>query len=115
MNVKLLVRLGALAFVIVAILAAAIEFRRKDDAGPPTIVATSTQADPLRSQLQRCRPLGEAGARDKACLRAWAENLQRFMAGGVRPQERFAPGSLPAAPGAMSDRARPPADKRQAE
>jgi conjugative transfer region protein TrbK len=84
MNMKLLVRVGAQALVILAILAAVIELGRKDDAGPPVAASTSAKADPLRDELLRCRSLGESGARDRTCLRGWAENLQHFMAGSVR-------------------------------
>ena len=45
--------------------------------------------DPLRTELIRCQRLGDAGPRDAACLRAWAENRERFLAPGARPKERL--------------------------
>ena len=39
---------------------------------------------------------GEAGSRDPACLRAWAENRNRFLAPGARPTERLP--DIPPAP-----------------
>jgi conjugative transfer region protein TrbK len=45
----------------------------------------SAHADPLRAELVRCQGIGEAGASDPACLRAWAENRRRFLALGARP------------------------------
>jgi conjugative transfer region protein TrbK len=45
----------------------------------------AAEVDPLRAQLGRCQAIGEAGARDPACLRAWAENRRRFLAPGARP------------------------------
>jgi len=80
MDMKMLARLGAVAFGTVAILATAIEFSREEDAPSPQSTAPDTAADSLRGELVRCQLLGEAGIRDSACLRAWAENRRRFIA-----------------------------------
>ena len=98
MDGKLFARLGAVVFVAVAITATAIEMNRKEEtperwASGRTI---QTQADPLRAELIRCQFLGEAGPRDPACLRAWAENRNRFLAPGARPAERLP--DIPPAP-----------------
>lgn len=99
MDTKLLARIGAIVFVAVAITATAIEATRKDSppetwsASRPTVAHT----DPLRVELLRCQALGEAGPRDPACLRAWAENRNRFLAPGARPEERL-PVAQPAPP-----------------
>ena len=79
-------RAAAMAFVLVAIAATAIQFRHGDHKpaeGSPAAVG----ADPLRAELARCQILGEAGAHDPGCLRAWAENRRRFLGGGIRPSE----------------------------
>ncbi|MEI6535040.1 MAG: putative entry exclusion protein TrbK-alt [Verrucomicrobiaceae bacterium] len=89
MDMKMLARAGALAFVLVAILATAIEFGREEDASPPIPHVPGAAADPLRGELVRCQLLGEAGTSDTACLRAWAENRRRFMAPGARAMERL--------------------------
>ena len=89
MDMKMLARLGALVFVAVAILATAVEFGRKEVEPSPLPSASSGEPDPLRAELVRCQMLGEAGIRDTACLRAWAENRRRFMAPGARPMERL--------------------------
>ncbi|MCK6103975.1 putative entry exclusion protein TrbK-alt [Brevundimonas sp. EYE_349] len=91
MDGKLFARLGAVIFVAVAITATAIEMNRKEEAPEPWASgrAIQTQADPLRNELVRCQGLGEAGPRDTACLRAWAENRNRFLAPGARPAERL--------------------------
>lgn len=48
--------------------------------------ALSAPADhPLRAELLRCQALGEAGARDVACLAAWAESRRRFLGGRPQP------------------------------
>jgi len=91
MDAKMLARLGAFVFVAVAVTAAAFELTRKGDRSPilsvgPS-VAPSTEA--LRYQLTRCQQLGEAGTRDPACLRAWAESRRRFLAPAIdRPEAR---------------------------
>jgi conjugative transfer region protein TrbK len=91
MDGKMLARLGAVVFVAVAITATAIEMNRKEEASAawPSGRATQAQIDPLRDELIRCQSLGEAGPRDAACLRAWAENRNRFLAPGARPMERL--------------------------
>lgn len=99
MDTKLLARIGAIVFVAIAITATAIEATRKD--GPPETWSPGrpavTHADPLRAELLRCQALGEGGPRDPACLRAWAENRNRFLAPGARPEERL-PVAQPAPP-----------------
>lgn len=98
MDMKMLARASALAFVLVAIFATAIEFGREEEASPPLPHAPSAAADPLRGELVRCQLLGEAGTSDTACLRAWAENRRRFLAPGARALER-----LPAAAPSSSE------------
>lgn len=99
MDGKMLARLGAVVFVAVAITATAIEMSRKEEAPEawPSGRTAVTAADPLRDALIRCQTLGEAGPRDPACLRAWAENRNRFLAPGARPAERLP--DMPPAPG----------------
>lgn len=98
MDGKMLARLGAVVFVAVAITATAIEMNRKEEAPEawPSGRTTQVQADPLRDELIRCQFLGEAGPRDPTCLRAWAENRNRFLAPGARPAERLP--DMPPAP-----------------
>ncbi len=81
MDAKTLARIGAVAFVAVAITATVIELTRKEER-PETTPARQAEvgaADPLRDELFRCQSLGEAGPRDPACLRAWAESRRRFL------------------------------------
>ena len=89
MDSKLLARIGAVAFVAVAITATVIELTRKEER-PEAVLPRPAQtgaADPLRDELFRCQSLGEAGQRDPACLRAWAESRRRFLTPGTaRPQ-----------------------------
>ena len=107
MGGKMLARLGAVVFVAVAVTATAIELTRKEDepAGWSAGRVENAQVDPLRTELIRCQRLGEAGPRDAACLRAWADNRERFLAPGTRPKE-----PLPDA--AEAPRPQPGADPR---
>ncbi len=91
---KLLARIGAIAFVAIAITMTAIQMRDASKASPSrestTAAVIEPDVDPLRGELIRCQSLGAAGASDAACLRAWAENRRRFLAPGSRPQAALA-------------------------
>ena len=97
MESKLFARIGAIVFVAIAITMTAIELARapepmREAAAP---VAETPATDPLLIELRRCQSLGQAGASDPACLRAWAENRRRFLAPGARPAARIADGATP--------------------
>ncbi len=81
MDGKLLARIGAIAFVAVAITATALDMRESPK--PPSAVEVMTvmepDGDPLPAILRDCASLGEAGAHDRQCLDAWAENRRRFL------------------------------------
>ena len=86
MDPKTLARIGTIAFVAVAITATGIELSRKEarpEAAPPRPPAQAGATDPLREELFRCQSLGEAGPRDPACRRAWAERRRRFLTPGT--------------------------------
>ncbi|EHK54311.1 putative entry exclusion protein TrbK-alt [Allomesorhizobium alhagi] len=108
MDGKVLARIGAIVFVAVAITATAIEMSRKEEPaeGLTSSRPAATSTDPLRDELIRCQSLGEAGPRDSACLRAWAENRDRFLAPGARPAERVpdVPTATPPAPAQPAER-----------
>ena len=114
-------RAAAMAFVLVAIAATAIQFRHGDrkPAEGSTASPAAVDADPLRAELARCQILGEAGAHDPGCLHAWAENRHRFLGGGTHlsepsPVELFpgARGSPNAATGARPLDQPTPKDER---
>lgn len=95
MDAKMLARLGAIVFAAVAITATAIELTRKEQE-PSVSTLHRVQGAPvdlLRAELIRCAGIGEAGPRDPGCLRAWAENRERFLASGSRPAERLSEAS----------------------
>ena len=91
MDGKMLARLGAVVFVAVAVTATAIELSRDEEPAESWASSRPSTApsDPLREELFRCQALGEAGPRDPACLRAWAENRNRFLAPGALPAQRL--------------------------
>lgn len=78
-----LARIGAIAFVAVAITVTVLEFRetpRPVGTGLALMPAVSPPArDPLQAELKRCQALGTAAAGDSACLKTWAENRRRFL------------------------------------
>lgn len=84
MNAKTILRIGAAALVVLAVAAAAIELGRDRDAASPTASSVEqgvTTPHALQHEVYRCQALGGAGARDEACLRAWAESRRRFLGG----------------------------------
>lgn len=111
MDGKILARIGAIGFVTFAITATAIELSRKDE--PPlyrNAAATETGVDPLKTELRRCQELGEDGTRDPACLRAWADNRDRFL----KPSQALQPQPAPQAPGPQGQPRNPPAGREPA-
>ncbi|MDE1995223.1 MAG: putative entry exclusion protein TrbK-alt [Rhizobiaceae bacterium] len=88
MESKTLARIAAVAFVAVAITASVVEASRKAPVPLDTSVTAATipAADPLHDELTHCQLLGQAGASDADCLRAWSENRRRFLTPGSRPQ-----------------------------
>jgi len=93
MDSKWLARGGAIAFVAVVITITALEMRDAPRGGEPAFSdpAVTERADPLAAELVRCQSIGQAGASDGACLRAWAENRRRFLAPGGRPAAAIVP------------------------
>jgi conjugative transfer region protein TrbK len=98
MDTKLLARIGAIIFIAIAITMTAIELSRDPDAGRDAVRAeppAPVTADPLRAEMQRCQMLGQAGASDPDCLRAWAENRRRFLSPGARSAAHIPDGAAP--------------------
>ena len=87
MDGKMLVRLAAIIFVVVAIAATIIEMTREEDAGPaPTAPVLQPSTDPLRLEQRRCQELGEAAANDGVCLRVWSQTRDRFLGHSSAPE-----------------------------
>lgn len=69
-------RLAAIGFAVLAILVAVVQSRRP--AALPAVPAPRV-VRPIDQMLARCQALGEAGAQDPECLRAWADQRSRFL------------------------------------
>jgi conjugative transfer region protein TrbK len=82
-------RIAAMAFVMLAIAATAVRIKHQgnEPAAATSLRSTVGNADPIRAELSRCQLLGESGAHDAGCLRAWAENRRRFLRLGARPTD----------------------------
>lgn len=92
MDIKLLARIGAIAFVAIVLIVTAIQMREPRKAPElveSTITVAAPAADPLADELVHCQSIGQAGASDPGCLAAWAENRRRFLSPGARPQARL--------------------------
>lgn len=75
------VRIGAGAFVVLAIAATALEIGRegKEPETFPVPVAAATVSDPLATELERCKTIAPASGLDEACERVWASSRRRFF------------------------------------
>jgi conjugative transfer region protein TrbK len=90
LSAKTWARIGAVGFVALALTVTVVSAKRgpAPEAADPLSGAPSDVArtDPLATELARCQAMGQAGASDPDCLRAWAENRRRFLkVGGARP------------------------------
>lgn len=84
MTSALTFRLAAIGFALLALLVAAQQTRHGEPLPAPVATATATvtatsAVDPARAELERCQGLGEAGAHEPACLRAWSDQRRRFL------------------------------------
>jgi len=90
MDTKLFARIGAIAFVAVAITMTALQLREERKPDRTEIVTVSDpDGDPLPEMLRLCSELGQLAETTNECRQAWAENRRRFLAPGARPMERF--------------------------
>ena len=80
MDAKLFARIGAVAFVAIAITMSALQLREERVSAVPDVIdVTDTDSDPLPGQLRQCNALGEAAAREPICHAVWAEKRRRFL------------------------------------
>jgi conjugative transfer region protein TrbK len=82
LSAKAWARVVAAILVLLVLLMAAMSLRPRRTLAPQASVASPV--DPLQAELVRCQGLGQAGASDGGCLKAWAESRRRFL-GGPRP------------------------------
>ena len=89
-DTSLLVRFGALAFAVFAIVLAAVQLDRehgRNGSGVEVVTVTPDEAatDPLAAELARCRALTDPAQVDEACRHVWAERRARFFGEESRP------------------------------
>lgn len=89
MDTKLFVRIGAGAFVIVALTLSVLGLREERPA-PLSDVMTVPEpdGDPLSGQLRACAAMGDVALSSPDCRAAWAEKRRRFLGAGTDTGER---------------------------
>lgn len=103
MDGKTLARVGAVAFVAVAITVTVIEARQPPVASPAAAAVIAVpKPDELGAELSRCQAIGAAGASDPACLRTWAETRRRFLGSPRRLPVEPVPDLMPPADAPVS-------------
>lgn len=106
MDTKLFARVGAVAFVAIALTMTALTLREAPNAAlPETITVWEPDGDPLPAQLKACNAMGELALSSPDCRAAWAEKRQRFLGASddnavadetaIEPSDDIAP-SIPA-------------------
>jgi conjugative transfer region protein TrbK len=99
LSAKTWARIGAVCFVAFALTVSVLSARRGPaheavdplPAGAPDVAVT----DPLMAELSHCQAIGQAGASDPDCLRAWAQNRRRFLTLDAQPQAPTPAGETP--------------------
>lgn len=92
MDHRTLAQMGALVFLAVAAMAAAVHWSSREELREiPTVHLVPPAPDPLRDGQRRCQQLGEAAARDGVCLKVWSDTRDRFL--GRAPADDGASGS----------------------
>jgi len=78
---KVIATIAVFALAIVALAAAALAPADRAPAGIGAIepAATHDAATERQAQLRHCQDLGEAGPRDAACRRLWADSRAHFL------------------------------------
>ncbi len=107
---KLLARIGAVAFVAIALTMTALTLREERPPPVETITIFEPDSDPLPAQLKACNAMGELALSAPDCRAAWAEKRRRFL--GVKHDRPDAEAAAPAEKGAPTF-ANPPAARDQ--
>lgn len=97
MDTKLFARIGAGAFVAVALTMTVLELREEPQVPPTeTITVFEPDGDPLPAQLRACAAMGELALSAPDCRAAWAEKRRRFL--GVEAEAQPTDPAVPATP-----------------
>lgn len=82
MDTKLFARIGAGAFVAIALTMSLLQLREeRPEALPEIITVLEPDGDPLPAQLRACSAMGELAVSAPDCREAWAERRRRFLGG----------------------------------
>lgn len=80
MDSKLLARIGAGAFVAVALTLSLLQLREeRAEPLPERITVLEPDGDPLPAILRACSDMGELALSSPDCREAWAEKRRRFL------------------------------------
>ncbi len=80
MDTKLFARIGAGAFVAVALTLSVLQLREeRPEPLPEVITVFEPDGDPLPAQLRACAAMGELALSSSDCRSAWAEKRRRFL------------------------------------
>lgn len=111
MDTKLFARIGAGAFVAIALTMSVLQLREeRPEPLPEVITVFEPDGDPLPAQLRACAAMGELALSSSDCLAAWAEKRRRFLG---QEGEASTPASDPAAQ--ASDAPAPPSQPQPAK
>lgn len=81
MDTKLFARIGAVAFVAIALTMTALSLREEHSPPDETVTVFEPDGDPLPAQLKTCNEMGELALSSPDCRAAWAEKRRRFLGG----------------------------------
>lgn len=79
MDSKLFARIGAVAFVAIALTMTALSLREERPPPDETITVFEPDGDPLPAQLKACNAMGELALSSPDCRAAWAQKRRRFL------------------------------------
>lgn len=80
MDTKLFARIGAGAFVAIALTMSLLQLREGPEVTPvETETVWEPDGDPLPAQLRACAAMGELALSSPDCRAAWAEKRRRFL------------------------------------
>ncbi len=80
MDSKLFARIGAGAFVAVALTMSLLQLREeRTEPLPEIITVLEPDGDPLPAILRACSDMGELALSSPDCREAWAEKRRRFL------------------------------------
>lgn len=80
MDTKLFARIGAGAFVAIALTMSVLQLREeRPEPLPEVITVFEPDGDPLPGQLRACAAMGELALSSPDCRAAWAEKRRRFL------------------------------------